>query len=83
MKRLTKKGIERYIINNYGASRHNFEYMRMACIKVSKMFKCSPIEIFHFMIENEPIKGLNTHSYGFNTSFGRHIKDEFKNAYYD
>ena len=33
------------------------------------------------MIENQPIKELFTHSYGFNTSGGRKIKQTFENNY--
>ena len=38
-------------------------------------------QIFPFMIEQEPLAG--THSYGFNTRYGREIREEFKVQYYD
>jgi len=83
MKRLTTKGIERYITNNYGRLRHNCEAMRIACVRVSNIYKCSPVDVFHFIIENEPINNLYTHSYGFHTGLGRQIVEDFKVKYYE
>ena len=81
MKRLTESGIERYLTQTYGVVRHDVSKLMKASQAVAKSYGCKPIEVFHFMIENEPIDGLHTHSYGFNTRLGRHIKDEFTQKY--
>lgn len=82
MKRLTTKGIKSYLINNYGEVRHDCDKLKKTCQTVSKRCGCKPIEVFHFMIENRPIPGLYTHSYGFNTREGRAIKEQFEYLYY-
>ena len=81
MQRLTERGIERYLTERYGVVRHDVSKLMKASRAVAKRHGCKPIEVFHFMIENEPIDGLYTHSYGFNTRLGRHIKDEFTQKY--
>jgi hypothetical protein len=35
------------------------------------------------MVEQQPIPGLYTHSYGFNTREGRMIREEFEYFYYE
>ena len=82
MKRLTTNGIKNYLITNYGEIRHDCDKLKTACQRVSKRYKCKEIEVFHFMIEQEPIPSLYTHSYGFNTALGREIIEEFTNEYY-
>ena len=82
MERLTTSGIKNYLIKNYGEVRHECDKLKKAFQTISKRYGCTPIEMFHFIIEDEPIKGLYTHSYGFNTSIGRGIKKEFINEYY-
>lgn len=83
MVRLTTKKIERHLINNYGEVRHNLDAMRLACVKTAKQFNCKALDMFYFMIEQEPIPGIYTHSYGFNTSIGREIRNQFENYYYE
>ena len=82
MKRLTTNGIKNYLIKNYGEIRHDCDKLKETCQTISRRYGCTPIEMFHFMIENKSIKGLYTHSYGFNTRGGRAIKEEFTNEYY-
>ena len=60
---------------------HDVAKLMKVSQSVAKRYGCKPIEVFHFMIENEPIDGLDTHSYAFNTRLGRHIKDEFTQKY--
>lgn len=82
MRRLTTKGINDYLIDNYGEVRHNCEKLKKACQKISKRYGVNTVHVFHFMIEQEPIPNLYTHSYGFNTRLGREIREEFKYQYY-
>tara|TARA_R110002012_G_scaffold317929_1_gene535245 strand:- start:134 stop:379 length:246 start_codon:yes stop_codon:yes gene_type:complete len=81
MKNLTIKAAKEYILNEYGYLKHDIKKLVQASRITAKKYNCSPLEIFFFMIENEPIKGIYTHSYGFNTSGGREIKQTFKNNY--
>lgn len=81
MNKITAKGIEKYLQENYGDVRHDCKRLKLACTELSKQYKCKSIEVFYFMIENRPIPNLNTHSYGFNTRFGRHIKYKFTKIY--
>jgi len=83
IKKLTQKFAENYIYYNYGYLKHDIKKLIKASRETAKQYKCSPLEIFFFMIEEEPIKKLYTHSYGFNTSEGREIKETFKNNYYE
>ena len=69
MKYLTSKGIKNYLINNYGQLRHEPTKLKIACQKISKIYKCKPLEVLH------------THSYGFNTRLGRDIRNEFDYYY--
>ena len=83
MKRLTINGMERYLFNNYGEVRHNLDAMRSACVETARQFNCKALDMFYFMIEQEPITNLYTHSYGFNTALGREIRQQFEINYYD
>ena len=83
MKYLTEKNINNYLVNNYGRNQHNSIKLLKASRKTAKEYKVNAKDIFFFMIENRPIIQLNTHSYGFNTSFGREIKHIFQNYYYN
>ena len=82
MKRLTTNGIKNYLVRNYGEIRHDCDKLKETCQIISKRYGCTPLDMLHFMIENKSIKGLYTHSYGFNTRSGRDIKEEFTNEYY-
>jgi hypothetical protein len=83
MKYLTEKNINNYLINNYGYNKHNNKKLLKASRITAKQYKVKAKDIFFFMIENEPIRELRTHSYDFNTSGGREIKETFKNNYYE
>ena len=81
MKNLTPKAAKEYILKEYGYLKHDIKKLVKASRITAKQYNCSPLEIFFFMIENEPIKGIYTHSYNFNTRLGREIKETFKNNY--
>jgi len=82
MRRLTTKGINDYLIENYGVVKHDCDKLKRSCQRVSKKYGVNTVHVFHFMIEQEPIPNLYTHSYGFNTRLGRQIREEFQNEYY-
>jgi len=76
---ISQKYIKDYITENYGEVRHNLKRMAKACRVVAKHYGFTPKQIFHFMIEQEPLTG--THSYGFHTRYGREISEEFEVQY--
>jgi len=78
-KTISQKYIKDYITENYGEVRHNLKRMSKACRIVAKKYGYTPKQIFHFMIEEEPLTG--THSYGFHTRYGREIREEFEIEY--
>ena len=81
IKKLTLKFAENYIHYNYGYLKHDIKKLVKASRETAKKYNCTPLEIFLFMIEDEPIQKLYTHSYNFNTRLGREIKETFKNNY--
>ena len=83
MERLTTKGMKSYLVENYGEVRHNLDAMRLACVETAKQFNCKALDMFYFIIEQQPIPNLYTHSYGFNTRFGREIRQQFESNYYE
>ena len=78
---ISQKYIKDYITENYGEVRHNLRRMAKACKIVAKIYGYTPKQIFHFMIEQTNLSG--THSYGFNTAYGREIRDEFEVQYHN
>jgi len=81
MKSLTIKAVKNYLTENYGAPRHNVKCMIIAARKTAKKYGLKAIDVFFLAIENKPIKGAYTHSYGFHTATGRAIIDNFSNTY--
>ena len=74
-------GIRAYLIDTYGKSRHDCHSLMKACEIVAKNHHVDPTDLFHFLIENEPVQGLYVHSYGFHTRTGRGIIDELSSTY--
>lgn len=78
---ISKKYIEDYILNTYGKLRHNPKTMAKAIRYTAKEFDLNCKDLFHYIIE-----GTNTipftKSYGFDTGYGREIKNTFSHYYY-
>jgi len=84
MNNITPDEIENYIVKKYGTMRHDKYAFADAVNEVSyDMDTVDPWDIFLLVIENKPIKGLYTHSYGFQTINGRGIIERFKSYYYE
>tara|TARA_R110000751_G_scaffold134586_1_gene237066 strand:- start:126 stop:386 length:261 start_codon:yes stop_codon:yes gene_type:complete len=81
IKNLTVKFAENYIYYNYGYLKHDIKKLVKASKQTAKQYNVSPLQMFLFMIEQQPINELCTHSYIFNTSVGREVKETFKNYY--
>jgi len=80
-KTISQKYIKDYITENYGEMRHDLKRMAKACRIVAKIYGYTPKQIFHFMIEQVSLGG--THSYSFNTAYGREIREEFNTQYHE
>lgn len=74
-------GILAYLIDTYGKSRHDCHSLKRACEIVAKEHNVDPTDMFHFLIENEPVQGLYMHSYGFETRTGREVRSQIENKY--
>jgi hypothetical protein len=74
-------GILAYLIDTYGESRHDCHSLKRACEIVAKQHSVDPTDMFHFLIENEPVQGLYLHSYGFHTRTGRGIIEDITSTY--
>lgn len=79
MKRLTAKGIERYLMSEYGECRHKPDAMYAAAVATAKETGMRPLEIFYFVIGELKPSGLT--SYGFHTVAGRYVIDHFTSEY--
>ena len=83
MKEITKKHVENYIQIFGETPRHNTQAIAEACNELNYLWDELPSaeELMKFMLGNEPIKGMYTHSYGFHTAGGRAIREQFTNYY--
>ena len=81
IKNLTVKQAKEYIFYHYGYLKHDIKKLVKASRETAKQYNITPLQMFLFMIEDKPINQLYTHSYGFNTSQGREVKQEFKINY--
>lgn len=62
--------------------RHNCSALAKAITKASKKFNEDQFDMMRLLLENKPIDGSYTHSYGFHTSYGRELIDTMSNYYY-
>ena len=84
MNNITADEIENYIVENYGTMKHDKYAFADAINEVSyDMDTVDPWDIFLLVIENKPIEGVYTHSYGFQTRNGRGIIERFQSYYYE
>ena len=78
---MSPKEIKTYLTETYGLCKHDPIKMSKACKSLAKKHKCSPTDMFYFIVEDVSIPELYTTSYGFHTENGRAIKKEFSNVY--
>ena len=80
---MKKKQIKDYIENELQSTpRHNLSALAKAITKASKQFDQDELDMMCLLLENKPIDGSYTHSYGFHTSYGRELIDTMSNYYY-
>jgi len=82
MKNITIKSIKKYFKDNNLEARHNINAIKKAINILNKEVQTNAFDLFLLIVENKPIQGLYTHSYGFHTSNGRYLINTFKNLYY-
>ena len=51
--------------------------------KHNEFLKITAKDFMKLLFFNDPIDGMNTHSYGFHTANGRHIINTLQNKYYE
>ena len=77
---MTTDYIKDYIVNNLGCDvRHDLDTLLEAVEETSDAFDVDQEGLLKFMLANEPMTG--THSYGFQTAYGRAISEHFSFIY--
>lgn len=82
IKKLTINKIKAHFKTNGYTSKHSFNGLKYAANKVSEETDIDPYDLLLLAIQNKPIDGCNTHSYGFHTSKGRYLINSFSSYYY-
>ena len=83
---MNAKQIQTYLISNYGEIRHDAEQMAKAIEQTANEHEINKRALFLMIVENEPIiSQFNppTHSYGFQTRYGREIINTFNDYYFN
>lgn len=78
---ISKKFIIDYITSNYGAMKHDIYRMYYAIIDTANEYKLNKKDLFFYIIERRDTIPMTT-SYGFDTAYGREIRDTFSTNYY-
>ena len=84
MEQITTNDVTEYITEELGMKpRHNTQAIAEACNELDYLWDDLPSAdaLMRFILGNEPIKGMWTHSYGFHTASGRAIVEQFTNYY--
>ena len=79
---ITLKYIRKHFKDNGYEPRHCFKGLKSAANRLAREKNIDPISLFHLLIENKPIKGCHTHSYGFHTANGRFLIETLQSYYY-
>ena len=82
MNTISKKYIIDYITSNYGPMKHDIYRMYYAILSTAKVYKLNKKDLFHYIIERNGSIPLTT-SYGFDTAYGRAIRDRFEFEYHN
>ncbi len=91
MKKLTSKKVRDYMsYRTPEGIRHCPEAIAAACNDMAEdnysnhfARAAEPLDYMRLLFFNDPIKGMFTHSYGFNTATGRAIIEQLKSRYYE
>ena len=92
MKKLTSKEVRKYVMwRSDSELAHCPDCIAAACNDLCEEYnnrsgvfiKVKAKDFMTLLFFNDPIPGLMTHSYGFNTAHGRHIIEVLKEKYYE
>ena len=73
-----------YIENELGCDPvHDIDALAQAITDISHDMDWDECDLMYLLLENKPIVGLHTHSYGFHTANGRGIIERIKDYYYE
>lgn len=81
--KITERQIILYFKVNNFKLRHNVKAIKYAINTLNEEVETDVVSLMELILENRPIDGLHTHSYGFHTANGRYIIDTFKALYYE
>lgn len=76
-----KKFIKEYLMEKYGYVKHDLDKFVKAINSTSRKYKLDKKDLFFYMIERRDTIPMAT-SYGFDTAYGREIRDTFSYNYY-
>ena len=81
---ITGEQVEKYIREDLDSEpKHDCHDLAAAINDVSHEVDYDSYEIMQLLLENRPIDGLHTHSYGFHTRNGRSIIEAIQSKYYE
>jgi hypothetical protein len=79
---MTTEQVKKYITEDLGMTpKHDCEALAYAINDISAEVDYDSYELMQLLLENRPIDGLHTHSYGFHTANGRSLIDGMVNLY--
>ena len=78
---ISKKYIVNYIEQNYGEFRQDINRFINAIRQTSKKYGLNKKDLFHYIIERKNTIKFAT-SFGFDTRYGREIREYFSYCYY-
>ena len=79
---ISKKFVVDYIVGTYGEMRQDPCKMVRALNETAKEFGLNKKDLFFYIIERKTTVS-GSQSYGFDTRYGRHIRETFSNNYYN
>jgi len=81
---MTGEQVEKYIREDLDSEpKHNCNALADAINDISEEVEYDSFAIMQLLLENKPIDGLHTHSYGFHTRNGRSIIEGIQSKYYE
>lgn len=78
---ISKKFVTDYIVSTYGEMRQEPAKLVRALNETARMYGLNKKDLFFYIIERRATISMST-SYGFDTAYGREIRDAFSNNYY-
>jgi hypothetical protein len=78
---ISKKYILDYITKNYGQMKQDLARYTLAINQTAKEFNLNKKDLFHYMIDRASTIPMSQ-SYGFDTGYGREIRNTFSDNYY-